>query len=75
MHSVPERLVQATALVGRLGELRDRVAALAAAGVTTLLVSPLAATRAGRRHAPPSAARWRPPRQPGSFGRRGTERG
>ncbi|MFI5889729.1 LLM class F420-dependent oxidoreductase [Actinoplanes sp. NPDC051513] len=46
--AVPERLVRATALVGPRGELRDRVAELAAAGVTTLLVSPLAATRAER---------------------------
>ncbi|GIM92058.1 LLM class F420-dependent oxidoreductase [Paractinoplanes toevensis] len=46
--AVPERLVRSTALVGRPAELRDRVAELAAAGVTTLLVSPLAATRAER---------------------------
>ncbi|GAA2643629.1 LLM class F420-dependent oxidoreductase [Paractinoplanes durhamensis] len=46
--AVPDRLVHATALVGRPAELRERVAALAAAGVTTLLVSPLAATRAER---------------------------
>ncbi|GAA4588635.1 F420-dependent oxidoreductase-like protein [Actinoplanes octamycinicus] len=45
---VPEKLLQATALVAPLDELRDRVAALATAGVTTLLVSPLAATRADR---------------------------
>ncbi|BCJ41173.1 LLM class F420-dependent oxidoreductase [Actinoplanes ianthinogenes] len=45
---VPKKLLEATALVGSLGEVRDRVAALAAAGVTTLLVSPLAATRAER---------------------------
>jgi F420-dependent oxidoreductase-like protein len=46
--AVPEPLLHATALVGPPGRLRDRVAALAAAGVTTLLVSPLAATRAER---------------------------
>ncbi|WP_436535360.1 LLM class F420-dependent oxidoreductase [Actinoplanes sp. HUAS TT8] len=46
--AVPERLVNATALVGRPDELRERVAALAAAGVTTLVVSPLAATRPER---------------------------
>ncbi|BCY13305.1 LLM class F420-dependent oxidoreductase [Actinoplanes sp. L3-i22] len=46
--AVPERLVHATALVGPPADLRDRVARLAAAGVTTLLVSPLAATRAER---------------------------
>src|SRR5690349_20441330 len=38
--AVPERLVRATALVGPRAELCDRVAELAAAGVTTLLVSP-----------------------------------
>lgn len=46
--AVPDGLVHATALVARPDELRDRVARLAAAGVTTLLVSPLAATRADR---------------------------
>ncbi|WIN00496.1 LLM class F420-dependent oxidoreductase [Actinoplanes oblitus] len=46
--AVPKELVQATALVGGLDEVRGRVAALAAVGVTTLLVSPLAATRADR---------------------------
>jgi hypothetical protein len=46
--AVPEPLVQATALVGRRADLRERLASLAAAGVTTMLVSPLAATRAER---------------------------
>jgi F420-dependent oxidoreductase-like protein len=46
--AVPEPLVRATALVGRRDDLRERLASLAAAGVTTLLVSPLAATRAER---------------------------
>ena len=46
--AVPDRLVQATALVAPGSELPERVAALAAAGVTTLLVSPLAAARAER---------------------------
>jgi F420-dependent oxidoreductase-like protein len=46
--AVPERLARATSLVARGPQLRDRVAELAAVGVTTLLVSPLAATRAER---------------------------
>ncbi|GAA2687838.1 MULTISPECIES: LLM class F420-dependent oxidoreductase [Actinoplanes] len=46
--AVPDKLVHATALVGRPDELGERVAELAAAGVTTLLVSPLAVTRAQR---------------------------
>ena len=46
--AVPERLVRSTALVAGRGALRERVAELASAGVTTLLVSPLAATRAER---------------------------
>jgi F420-dependent oxidoreductase-like protein len=46
--AVPEQLVRATALVGPLDDLRERLASLAAAGVTTPLVSPLAATRAER---------------------------
>jgi F420-dependent oxidoreductase-like protein len=46
--AVPEPLVRATSLVGDLASLRTQVAALAAAGVTTLLVSPLAASRAER---------------------------
>jgi F420-dependent oxidoreductase-like protein len=48
--AVPDRLVHATALVGPRDELPARVAELAAAGVTTLLVSPLAASRAERVH-------------------------
>lgn len=46
--AVPERLVRDTALVGPAGFVRDRLAAMAAAGVTTVLVSPLAETRAQR---------------------------
>ncbi|GGQ72940.1 LLM class F420-dependent oxidoreductase [Couchioplanes azureus] len=46
--AVPGDLVRDTSLVAPAGELRDRLAEFAAAGVTTLLVSPLAATRAER---------------------------
>jgi F420-dependent oxidoreductase-like protein len=46
--AVPGELVRSTALVGEPAELRDRLAEFAAAGVTSLLVSPLAATRAER---------------------------
>jgi F420-dependent oxidoreductase-like protein len=46
--AVPDDLVRATALVGPPGEVRDRLAEFAAAGVTTMLAAPLAATRAER---------------------------
>ena len=46
--AVPEDLVRGTCLAGCAGEIRDRVAALADAGLTTLLVSPVAPTRAER---------------------------
>jgi F420-dependent oxidoreductase-like protein len=46
--AVPEDLVRGTALVGPIGYVKERLAAFAAAGVTTLLVSPLAATHAER---------------------------
>jgi hypothetical protein len=46
--AVPGPLVRSTSLVGDIASIRAQVAALAAAGVTTLLVSPLAATRAER---------------------------
>jgi alkanesulfonate monooxygenase SsuD/methylene tetrahydromethanopterin reductase-like flavin-dependent oxidoreductase (luciferase family) len=46
--AVPDDLVAATSLVGEPDDLRRRLDDLAAAGVTTLLVSPLAATRAER---------------------------
>jgi F420-dependent oxidoreductase-like protein len=46
--AVPEDLIRATALVGPAGYVKERLAAFAAAGVTTLLVSPLAGTHAER---------------------------
>ncbi|MBO3736840.1 LLM class F420-dependent oxidoreductase [Actinoplanes sp. NEAU-H7] len=46
--AVPEDLVAATSLTGPPDEIRRRLDALAGAGVTTLLVSPLAAERAER---------------------------
>ncbi|MDI6097348.1 LLM class F420-dependent oxidoreductase [Actinoplanes sp. NEAU-A12] len=46
--AVPDDLVAATSLVGHRDEIRRRLDALAAAGVTTLLASPLAPTRAER---------------------------
>jgi len=49
--AVPEDLVRGTCLAGSADEIRDRIAALAAAGVTTLLVSPVAQTRAERVYA------------------------
>ena len=42
--TVPEDLLRAVSLVGSAGEVRDRVAALAAAGVTTINAMPLADT-------------------------------
>ena len=46
--AVPDDLVRGTALVGPAGYVRERLAAYAAAGVTTMLVSPLAPTRGAR---------------------------
>jgi F420-dependent oxidoreductase-like protein len=46
--AVPDDLVRATALVAPPAEARARLAEFAAAGVTTMLVSPLAPTRAER---------------------------
>jgi F420-dependent oxidoreductase-like protein len=46
--AVPDDLVAATALVGPADEVRRRLAMFAGAGVTTVLVAPLAATRAER---------------------------
>jgi hypothetical protein len=46
--AVPDDLIRATALVGPVGHVKERLAAYAGAGVTTLLVSPLAPTHAER---------------------------
>jgi F420-dependent oxidoreductase-like protein len=46
--AVPDDLVAATCLVGTPNEVRRRLAALATVGVTTVLISPLAPTRAER---------------------------
>lgn len=48
MAAVPDDLIRATALVGPAGWVKDRLAAYADAGVTTLLVSPLAPTPSER---------------------------
>ncbi|GAA1035995.1 LLM class F420-dependent oxidoreductase [Virgisporangium ochraceum] len=48
MAAVPDDLVRSTALVGPAAYVKDRLAAYAAAGVTTYLVSPLAPTREAR---------------------------
>ena len=46
--AVPEELLTGTALIGDEAHVRTRLAAFAAAGVTTLAVQPLAPTTAGR---------------------------
>jgi F420-dependent oxidoreductase-like protein len=46
--AVPEDLVQGTALVGPAGYVKERLAAYGGAGVTTLLLAPLAATHGER---------------------------
>ncbi|MFZ2176292.1 MAG: LLM class F420-dependent oxidoreductase [Rhodococcus sp. (in: high G+C Gram-positive bacteria)] len=46
--AVPDGLVRDVSLIGPESYVRERVAAFAEAGVTTLTVSPLAADRAGR---------------------------
>jgi F420-dependent oxidoreductase-like protein len=46
--AVPVDLVRDTALVGPMGWIKERLGAFAAAGVTTLLVSPLGPTHADR---------------------------
>ncbi|GAB2656297.1 LLM class F420-dependent oxidoreductase [Prescottella soli] len=46
--AVPDELVRAVSLIGTESFVKERVAAFAAAGVTTLNVTPLAADRAGR---------------------------
>jgi F420-dependent oxidoreductase-like protein len=49
--AVPDDLVRDTCLVGPAGYIEERLATYAAAGVTTLVVSPLAPTHAERVHA------------------------
>jgi alkanesulfonate monooxygenase SsuD/methylene tetrahydromethanopterin reductase-like flavin-dependent oxidoreductase (luciferase family) len=46
--AVPDDLVRDTALAGPVGYVKERLAAFAAAGVTTLLISPAAPTHAER---------------------------
>jgi F420-dependent oxidoreductase-like protein len=46
--AVPDDLVRAISLIGPAGYVKERVAAFAEAGVTTLNVTPLASDRAGR---------------------------
>jgi len=46
--AVPVELIRAVSLIGSEGYVRDRVAAFAESGVTTLNVTPLAADTAGR---------------------------
>jgi alkanesulfonate monooxygenase SsuD/methylene tetrahydromethanopterin reductase-like flavin-dependent oxidoreductase (luciferase family) len=46
--AVPDDLVRAISLIGTESFVKERVAAFAAAGATTLNVMPLAADRAGR---------------------------
>ena len=46
--AVPDDLVRDTCLVGPAGHVKERLATYAAAGVTTLVVSPLAPTHGGR---------------------------
>lgn len=46
--AVPDELVRAVSLIGSESFVKERVAAFAAAGVTTLNVTPLASDRAGR---------------------------
>ena len=45
---MPDELVRAISLIGPAGYVKERVAAFAEAGVTTLNVAPLAADSAGR---------------------------
>jgi F420-dependent oxidoreductase-like protein len=49
--AVPDDLVRDTCLVGPVGYVKERLATYAAAGVTTLVVSPLAPTHAERVYA------------------------
>jgi F420-dependent oxidoreductase-like protein len=46
--ALPEELVRDTSLIGTESEVRERVDALRASGVTTLMIAPLAPDRAGR---------------------------
>jgi len=46
--ALPEDLVRDTALIGTESEVRERIAALVGAGMTTLMIAPLAPTREGR---------------------------
>ncbi len=46
--ALPEDLVRDTALIGTESEVRERIAAFVDAGVTTLMIAPVAPTRAGR---------------------------
>ena len=46
--ALPDDLVRDTALIGTESEVRDRIAALVGAGMTTLMIAPLAPTRSGR---------------------------
>nr|WP_196827853.1 LLM class F420-dependent oxidoreductase [Frigoribacterium sp. CG_9.8] len=46
--ALPEQLVHGTALIGTESEVRQRVGALLASGVTTISVKPLAPSRSGR---------------------------
>ncbi len=48
--AVPEDLLIRTSLIGTEGHVRDRLAALAESGVSTLTVRPIAADHAGRLH-------------------------
>ncbi|THG31088.1 LLM class F420-dependent oxidoreductase [Naasia lichenicola] len=48
VEQIPEELVRATSLIGDEAHLRDRIAALRAAGVTTIMVDPLAETSSAR---------------------------
>jgi F420-dependent oxidoreductase-like protein len=48
--AVPEDLLVKTSLIGPEGHVRERLSALAASGVTTLTVRPLAPDHAGRVH-------------------------
>jgi F420-dependent oxidoreductase-like protein len=46
--ALPDELVEATALIGSESHIRERLAAFAAAGVTTIMTSPIAPTHGAR---------------------------